>query len=214
MNLHYEEKLYPLQDKILCAIDSANTPFYLTGGTALSRFYYPYRYSDDLDLFVNSYSSFTEEIERIILHLNEFQTTPTIKTDSHYSILVEGTLKVDFVNDTGKYPQQFVRSSVYSKIDTIERILANKLSALLGRDDPKDIVDIWIIASHKDIDWRDIFTDVSSRAAGVFPPLIAEKIATFPLKLLESIKWIEDNRPSNEIIKNDLLKIVDEIIKS
>ncbi|MFH1146292.1 MAG: nucleotidyl transferase AbiEii/AbiGii toxin family protein [Pseudomonadota bacterium] len=28
-------------------------PFYLTGGTALSRHYFAHRYSDNLDLFVN-----------------------------------------------------------------------------------------------------------------------------------------------------------------
>jgi len=35
-------------------IRKLNTPFFLTGGTALSRHYYNHRYSDDLDLFVLS----------------------------------------------------------------------------------------------------------------------------------------------------------------
>lgn len=214
MNTHYEQTLYPLQDRILAAIDSTETIFYLTGGTALSRFFYPYRYSDDLDLFVNSYDNFVDEVERVVLTLGQFHITAATKTNTYYSLIVGGMLKIDFVNDTGQYPDTFFTSPVYSKIDMPERILANKLSALLGRDDPKDVVDIWIIASHKTIDWRSMFTDISSRAAGVFPPLIAEKIATFPLELLETIKWVEGKRPSSQKMREDLATIADAIIRT
>ncbi len=50
----YFEKLYPLQDVVLGVID--NPAFYLTGGTALSRFHYHHRFSDDLDFFYDGYS--------------------------------------------------------------------------------------------------------------------------------------------------------------
>jgi len=36
-------------------VKKSGTPFYLTGGTALSRGYFNHRYSDDLDLFVNNH---------------------------------------------------------------------------------------------------------------------------------------------------------------
>ena len=49
MNSYYKDTLYPLQDKVLKLIDSLQTPFYLTGGTALSRCYFNHRYSYDLD---------------------------------------------------------------------------------------------------------------------------------------------------------------------
>lgn len=44
---HYNNVLYPLQDKVFPLFN--DTPFYLTGGTALSRGYFNHRYSDDLD---------------------------------------------------------------------------------------------------------------------------------------------------------------------
>ena len=53
MNSYYNDSLYPLQDRVLKAIQAAQTPFYLTGGTALSRCYFNHRYSDDLGFFVN-----------------------------------------------------------------------------------------------------------------------------------------------------------------
>lgn len=51
---YYTEKLYPLQDGVMKIVKDLQLPFYLTGGTALSRFYYHHRYSDDLDYFVNN----------------------------------------------------------------------------------------------------------------------------------------------------------------
>ena len=47
--VYYQNKVYPLQDEILDLVKSAPVAFYLTGGTALSRFYLNHRYSDDLD---------------------------------------------------------------------------------------------------------------------------------------------------------------------
>lgn len=69
MNLYYRDTLYPLQDKVLNLIDKLQTPFYLTGGTALSRCYFNHRYSDDLDLFVNEEPDFVSLSEKINIEL-------------------------------------------------------------------------------------------------------------------------------------------------
>jgi predicted nucleotidyltransferase component of viral defense system len=53
---YYNKIIYPLQDKTIPAFK--DSPFYLTGGTALSRGYYNHRYSDDLDYFVNFHPEF------------------------------------------------------------------------------------------------------------------------------------------------------------
>ena len=66
MNSYYEDTLYPLQDKILKVVDDLKTPFYLTGGIVISRCYYHWRYSDDLDFFVNSDKNFTNYCQKII----------------------------------------------------------------------------------------------------------------------------------------------------
>ena len=48
------KQLYLLQDKVLSWWKGLGYPLYLTGGTALSRFYLNHRLSDDLDFFANS----------------------------------------------------------------------------------------------------------------------------------------------------------------
>ena len=40
----YEASLYPLQNGVLRVARELGSPFYLTGGTALSRGYYHHRY--------------------------------------------------------------------------------------------------------------------------------------------------------------------------
>jgi len=47
----YQQRLYPLQDHVfsLCA---NYEDLYLTGGTALARYYFQHRWSDDIDLFI------------------------------------------------------------------------------------------------------------------------------------------------------------------
>ncbi len=49
----YEEILYPLQNGVLTTLGACDASFYLTGGTALHRHYFGFRYSEDLDLFVS-----------------------------------------------------------------------------------------------------------------------------------------------------------------
>lgn len=61
---YYNNILYPLQDRITPLFK--DSPFYLTGGTALSRGYYNHRYSDDLDYFVNDHPDFQRITERQI----------------------------------------------------------------------------------------------------------------------------------------------------
>ena len=63
---YYEEILYPLQDKVLKMLKDCDLPFYLTGGTAVSRGYFGHRYSDDLDFFVNGDSDFQGHIEKVL----------------------------------------------------------------------------------------------------------------------------------------------------
>lgn len=66
----YRDILYPFQDGILNIVKQSGTPFYLTGGTALSRHYFHHRFSDDLDLFVNSEPDYSRQVAQILNALN------------------------------------------------------------------------------------------------------------------------------------------------
>lgn len=211
MNSYYTDTLYLLQNKVLKIVALAQTPFYLTGGTALSRFYFNHRYSDDLDFFVNKDSNFPAYLNEIITALSEFDVEIKIKTDTFCSLAVEKILKLDFVDDVAFHYGGFLKNEIFDKIDNVDNILSNKLSALISREQAKDVVDIWVMAKDKKIDWKQIYLSVGSKAAGIFPPIVAEKLNAFPRELLNQINWV-DNSPEVTTFDKDMLKIIDSML--
>ena len=211
MNSFYTNTLYPLQDKVLKLISPLQTPFYLTGGTALSRFYFNHRYSEDLDLFVNQDTYFSNYVERIISQLTPLKIFVIHRSESYFSIKADKILKVDFVNDTVGHTGKFKRVAIFSKIDSLENILANKVSALISREEPKDIVDLWIIAKNKKVNWKKTFSNVNTKTVGIFPPAVAEKISAFPVEEINQIKWVK-KAPDKGMFKADLNEITRQIL--
>src|SRR5450759_3603027 len=64
-------KLYRIPDKLLLALKQVMSSFYLTGGTALGRFYLNHRYSEDLDFFINKsviFNSLIKDIEKVLIN--------------------------------------------------------------------------------------------------------------------------------------------------
>ena len=209
---YYKNQLYPLQDKVLKIVEKIRG-FYLTGGTALSRCYYNHRYSDDLDLFVNADKNFISKAEKMIQECRKkFKIELTVKTESYCSFLVDKKLKVDLVNDVISHIGGFKKFELFSRVDNVKNILSNKITALISREEPKDVVDIWKIAKKTRIDWEQIFVDTASKAVGIFPPVIAKKLDSFPMNLINKINWIEEG-PSVDEFKLYLDKIVLDILK-
>lgn len=213
MNSYYIDTLYPLQDNVLQAINSLKTPFYLTGGTALSRCYYHHRYSDDLDFFVNNESLFIAHVETIVARLQkEFAIEILMRSESFVSLRINAILKVDFVNDVSYRAGKLISTSIFSQVDTVENILSNKLSALISRDEPKDVVDIWIIAKDSKPDWKKIFKDVSSKAVGISPLDVAQRLTQFPLEMINLIKWQDGMKPKEETLKKEIGALCDAML--
>ncbi len=108
---YYTKNLYPLQNGVLSLVKESGTPFFLTGGTALSRFYYNHRYSDDLDYFVNNDDNYTNYVqiilslitksEKISMDLSQVVLGETFTRITVADILEnkKTELQIDFVND-------------------------------------------------------------------------------------------------------------------
>jgi hypothetical protein len=127
---------------VLSIVQKVGTPFFLTGGTALSRYYTHHRYSDDLDFFVAG--------------------------DPNYSGYVDAILKELIESEARNHPLQ------------------------------------------KSFNWRDIVAEAKSKEVGADPEIFYEILMSFPLKSLNSIKWITPPdagtfRTHLEIIASDIL---------
>jgi hypothetical protein len=215
---YYTRSLYPLQDGIIQRINSLNTPFYLTDGTALSRAYFNHRYSDDLDFFVNENPLFLSYLSNIINILEEycfknkllFQKDKAIITDTYSRLYIEKgetILKIEFVNDIAARFGEISIHPELGKVDSIRNILSNKITALF-RYEPKDIVDIWIIAKNYSFNWEDIFSEAKEKELGIDPVVSAEIIQTFPQERMEYLKWVTAY-PFNDIMKDLKTMVLD-----
>ena len=187
---YYNNILYPLQDKVFPLFNG--TPFYLTGGTALSRGYYNHRFSDDLDYFVNYHSDFRRiseiQIEKLVKAIEN--TEVDYKGEYFYRVFVaEEKLKIEMVNDVPSHIGELVNHPVLGIIDSKENILANKLTAVVDRTLPKDIVDMYFLLKDG-LSIKYALTDAGSKAAGVSPLLIAKILAEFDYPIIDNeIKW-------------------------
>ena len=188
-----------------------NLPFYLTGGTALSRFYFHHRFSDDLDLFVNADEKYTSYVEKLISYLEKNKSSLGIsinyerltKSENHTQLFLsanEVELKIDMINDIAVYFGEFEIDKELGKIDNWRNILSNKVSALF-RFEIKDYVDIWIISKNKKFNWREILLEAKQKEAGVDPVEIFNLFTSFPFENLGLIKW-SSSFDSKEIEKD------------
>jgi len=198
MNLYKKDyrKLYPLQDKFFNFFHALDLPFYLTGGTALSRFYLNHRYSEDLDYFVNGDPDFSKFIVRIkdgIVRNFDTDLSKALVSDefARFFIIEEGSfLKIDFVNDVAFRSGNPIKTPL-GDIDNVANVLSNKLSALIGRDEPKDVYDIVSIAKNYSFNWREIFNQAKEKAL-INEIDVAQYLYGFSVEKFQVVDWLID----------------------
>lgn len=219
----YRDILYPFQDGILNIVRQLNTPFYLTGGTALGRHYFSHRFSDDLDLFVNSEPNYSRHVAQILNALEENQKRfnfaidyRRLRKEEHYTQIFltqlenAADLKLDLINDIAAHYGELEHSKTMGRIDSWRNILSNKLAAVF-RYEAKDFADIWIIAKHKPIAWREIISEAKTKEAGIDPLALQEILRSFPPDEVMAVKWNIPIDENNFIA--DLATIADDILQ-
>jgi predicted nucleotidyltransferase component of viral defense system len=199
----YQNKLYPLQDVVMKIMGELENPFYLTGGTALSRFFLHHRYSDDLDFFVNRDMNFKDHADIFIDKLSkDHKLSIDIRTNDFVRFdIVENDilLKIKLINDVAYHYGEFTHDKC--RIDNVENILSNKISAI-SRDTPKDFADILFIALNYSFNWIEVFDAAKKKDAWVNEIEIANIIDGFNGKKILDLNWII----SEEEIKQHLCK--------
>ncbi len=191
----YFDVLYPFQDQVIKVINQADTGFYLTGGTAASRGYLEHRFSDDLDYFVNDDHRFGLWVERMIQTLNKAWACDVLMKEERFARLNllqnDVSLKIELINDVPARVGEIQNHPVLGRLDSAENILANKVTALLDREEPKDLADIWGFCTQKGLSLQAAITNAQSKAAGVFPADLARVLCSAQRKDWEVIRWVK-----------------------
>jgi len=220
---YYVEKLYPFQDGIISMLKGLDTGFYLTGGTVLSRAFFHHRFSDDLDFFCHEEPDFQERVQRILdqVHFSgwcKVSEQVPFQLDSDFSrVFLERVpsfgvpmLKMDFVNDVGKHLGKIIEHPIFGPVDNLENLLVNKLTAL-GRYEPKDVADIWIIAKNSSFCWKERFAQAKQKDLGITPEETASILKGFPVTFFEKVQWQQP--PNRETFFQELSRIASDMLK-
>ncbi len=203
-------ELYALQDSVFETVFENSDQFYLTGGTCLNRFYKPCRYSDGLDFFADSSSIFSFELKAIRTELaKRFKVDTLVETRDFVRWMVEDRLQVDFVNDRVAHCGKVVLKARIV-IDNLENIFANKLTAILGRDDAKDAFDLFMIDRHFTIDYPKVLRCARKKMA-FEAEAIVYRLRTFPTTLLKRLNLIDARCLEGFDLKPIAEKIIDAV---
>ncbi len=193
------EQLHSVQDWVLAQMRPVPHGFHLTGGTALSRGYYQHRYSEDLDFFQNDLPDFGISRDRCLSTLQVaaaaqgWRLEIVLREERFGRAFVHGpiSLKIKFVNDVPFRVGRPWSHPDLGLLDTKENILANKISALLDRQEPKDLADIFWMCCRDQLDLIAAIEQAGGKAAGVFPPAVARALAEGAQEGLPNVAWRE-----------------------
>lgn len=143
--------LTPLQQEVLDALRDV-PGFYLTGGAALAAKYLGHRQSYDLDLFVVQ----AEDVEVLGARLRATAAERgwAVEEVQRYPGFVRCIIRnkdaatlVDVVHETTPQVVELDAKPIHGgvRFDAIEDLVANKLCAILGRGEVKDLVDLFFL---------------------------------------------------------------------
>jgi hypothetical protein len=171
--------LTPLQASVLERFFAAEAgePFFLTGGTALAAFHLHHRVSVDLDLFTLDDLAL-READVLIPQLAADMgcRLGAMRRTQHYrEVFLEpeigDPLKIDLVRDFGPQYGEHLRVDRVI-VDSIENIGVNKITAILGRTEPKDFVDLYFILQ-VGYDFDDLLAKAQTKDLGLHPFYLA-----------------------------------------
>lgn len=167
-------KIYEAQDVILSALKKIKPfPYVLSGGTALARFYFHHRLSEDLDFFCEEFSYSFAKIEGIVNRLRKqgIRCELVGRTDqvnclkvASYTVEKIPPIKVDFLEDPFSGMWKPIRKTTESKlsfrVDALDQIYYRKLFSLLEQwhrgaeiTRMKDLLDLyWLHKRHRSLE--------------------------------------------------------------
>lgn len=200
---YYFDRLYPLQDQVLALLRQTETGFYLSGGTAASRGYLHHRFSEDLDLFVNDDRRFGLWVDRFVAALSarpSWAVEVMLREERFVRVALDASgllLKLELIDDVPAHVGTVVDDPILFRLDSAENILANKITALVDREEPKDLADIWGFCCKLALSLEDALSGAQGKAAGLFAPDVARVLLQASVDDWRLVRWIDAPDPES-----------------
>lgn len=191
--------------------------FYLSGGTALTEFYIPYRFSEDLDFFsqnevqVEEITAFLQSIKSE-LRFESFDFNTSFNRNLFFLKFPNETLKLEFTY----YPFPQLDSSKEKfgvKVDSIEDIAVNKLFTIYQTPRSRDFMDLYMIIKKYGLTIEDLIKKAKVKFDSHIDPLklgtqfhLVTELKDYPnlIDPLEEKEW-------QDFFKEEAKKIGEEI---
>ncbi|MBU1000530.1 nucleotidyl transferase AbiEii/AbiGii toxin family protein [Patescibacteria group bacterium] len=145
--------------------------YFLTGGTALSGFYFYHRESIDLDLFTFEAIEIepVRQVFAAIATKARLSLDHRVATEGYHKFFLTGKkeeLKIDLVREQ---KVSFGKIKTFGKIrvDSVENIGSNKITAIFNRTEAKDFIDLYSILRKKLFSFQKLFQDAKKKDLGL-----------------------------------------------
>jgi hypothetical protein len=210
-----EGRLSPLQRRVLRTLATLRPRWTLSGGGALVGFHTGHRETRDLDLFwqgARELVTATEDARSLLarqgLEVTSVQTQPAfarfqVRSDEEMTV-------VDLVADPvplAETPHEQDIEGERILVDTPHQILVNKLCAMLGRAELRDLEDIQVLRDRGG-DLRRALIDAPAQDAGFSPLTLAWVIRQLPIEKLARALGRDSEVRALEEQRDDLVERV------
>lgn len=174
---HPNSRLTALQVDLLEGFFARDEEFFLTGGAALAGFFLGHRETNDLDLFSLPGSSLDDAVRVVQEAASACRASCEMArsfAEFKRVIVSRGSERcvVDLVID--RAPALFREKERIGivRLDSLREIAANKVCALVGRSEIKDLIDLAELA-RAGVDLEQALTDAATKDGGVDPSTLA-----------------------------------------
>ena len=96
-------------------------------------------------------------------------------------------------------------------VDSLANILTNKVSAIVGRTETKDAVDLWQICLRKEFSWKKCIDLALKKDAGTDTWLMTESLMSIDEEAFNSIRWIQP--VSYSVYREDIREMCSDIME-
>jgi hypothetical protein len=129
------------------------------------------------------------------------------------AVLTRGelTLKVEMINDVGLRVGDVHDHPVLGRLDSAENILANKLTPLIGREESRDLADVWGLCTTLGLSINEAILGAHSKSSGIYPLDLARRLCSATREDWEAVLWIEP-APDREQYLSELQVIGEQLI--
>lgn len=110
-------------------------------------------------------------------------------------------MKIELTNDVPAHVGDIREDPVLGRIDSAANLLANKVTAVVDRGEPKDFADVWGLCCKLGLSLDDAITHARSKAAGVFPADLARALMGATQQDWALVRWANGGPSQDDFLQ-------------